>query len=118
MRICNADCLNILVRSVADGGTGYPEWIVAQFSNHFLSSSEILELSNNSGLSTIDWVDNDTVKKVLEWMDGKTFNGVTIAKWEDLVITEEYIEGTRGLKTIPEQPQKDLRKRTRSKKEA
>ena len=115
MRICDEGCLNYLVKSVAEGGVGFPEWIVGQISNHTISIEQITQAAQNSGFDTINWVNREIVEKVFNFMLGNTFNGVKIAKFEDLAITVEYLEGTRS---TPKPTEEDApRKRGRPKKE-
>jgi hypothetical protein len=110
MTICKEGMLNNIVKSVADGGVGLPEWVVAQMSeDRGYALSEITTLIQNSGLATIDFLEDYQIRKVLEWMQGKTFNGVTIGKYETQAITEEYIEGTRGIQEkVTEDSQKPI----------
>ncbi len=80
MEICREDYLNSFVTPEADGGWGLCEWIVSVMAeNRVYTHVEIKEAIDASPLGApVKALPVETIKDVCEWMQGKTFAGVTV----------------------------------------
>jgi hypothetical protein len=89
--ICEEGYLNEFVKPVSEGGWGLCETIVSWMTvKRGYSAQEFYDLIQASGLDpSIKALDIEQIKKILNYMDGKTFSGKTIGIPENQSITYE-----------------------------